>query len=223
MKGFPWIKLGVAALGLGAIVWAAREFGLADVLNPQRIQELLASAGPLGPLALIGGMATAVVISPLPSLPIDIAAGAVFGPWLGTLYAAIGATLGSMISFGIARFLGREVVERFVGGHISFCRNCSDHLLGRIVFATRLIPFVSFDLISYGAGLTKMSLRSFTLATFFGMLPLTFLYTYSGPLLIEGGVLSLTLGAVMVVAFLLLPVAIERYDPFGMKKLFEHD
>ncbi len=223
MKGFPWIKLGLAALGVGALVWVAQALGLAEALSPARLQELLASAGPFAPLALIGVMAAAVVISPLPSLPIDIAAGAVFGPWLGTLYAAIGATLGSMISFGIARLLGREFVERFVGGHISFCAKCSDHLLGRIVFVTRLVPFLSFDLISYGAGLTKMSLRVFGLATFVGVLPLTFLYAYSGPLLVSSGALSVGLGVVMVAIFLVLPMLIERYDPFEMSRLFEHD
>jgi len=151
VKTSAWIKLALAALGVAALVWSAQRYDLAQVLDPERIRELLASAGPAAPLALIGLMATAVVISPVPSLPLDIAAGAFFGPLLGTLYAAIGATLGAVISFGIARLLGRQLIERFLGGHISFCTECSDHLLTRIVLGSRLIPFLSFDLISYGA------------------------------------------------------------------------
>ncbi len=60
----------------------------------------------------MGVMATAVVVSPIPSLPLDIAAGSFFGPLLGTLYAATGALAGAVLSFLIARLLGRWI-ERY--------------------------------------------------------------------------------------------------------------
>jgi uncharacterized membrane protein YdjX (TVP38/TMEM64 family) len=81
-----------------------------------------------------------------------------------------------MISFGVARLLGRELIERFLSGHINFCGECSDKLITKAVFASRLMPAVSFDVVSYGAGLTKISLRKFAVATFVGMLPPTLVY-----------------------------------------------
>ncbi len=215
-------KVTVASLLVAGAVYSLLRWDLASVLDPSAIEGLLASAGALAPLALIGLMAVAVIVSPIPSLPLDVAAGVAFGPWLGTLYAAVGALIGSIVSFGIARALGRELVERIAGGHISFCRECSDKLLTRVVFVSRLIPGLSFDVISYGAGLTKISLRRFALATFFGMLPLTFLYTSFGPLLVGRGWLSLLLGALAVAVFLLLPGWIERYDLFGLRDAFKH-
>jgi uncharacterized membrane protein YdjX (TVP38/TMEM64 family) len=131
---------------------------VASYFNPEKIQGMLARAGSLAPIVYVLTMALAVVVTPIPSLPLDVAAGAFFGPFLGTFYSSIGALGGAVISFAIARFLGREFIERFLGGHINFCMTCSDKLLTKIVFFSRLIPVVSFDIISYGAGLTKMSL-----------------------------------------------------------------
>jgi uncharacterized membrane protein YdjX (TVP38/TMEM64 family) len=109
------------------------------------------------------------------------------------------------MSFLIGRALGRNVLSRWLQHDITFCEQCSDHhLLGLIVVA-RLVPIFSFDIVSYGAGLTKMSLKAFALATFVGMAPPTFALTYLGsavvtvqwPLILSGGLL--------VVIFLFLP------------------
>lgn len=217
-----WKGAAVAGV-LVALLVADRFWDLTSLLDPEIAGAWLDRAGPLAPLALMGAMALAVVVSPIPSLPLDIAAGAHFGPLLGTLYAALGSSIGAVISFGIARGLGRDFVEKTVGGHISFCRECSDHLLTRIVFASRLVPVLSFDLISYGAGLTKMSLRNFALATFAGQLPLTFVYVSSGSFLATGRTLTVVGGLLAVALFLVLPRWIEKRDLFGMRKLFEHD
>ena len=193
------------------------------VLSPDGIQTLLTRAGALAPLALIGLMALAVVVSPLPSLPIDLAAGALFGPLLGTAYAVAGALLGACVSFAIARLVGRELVERFVGAHINLCRTCSDRLLVRVVFLARLVPFVSFDLVSYGAGLTAMSLGAFALASGLGMIPLTFLYVWLGSALAFPPALVIPMGVAMVALFFLVPRWIEQRDLFGLARYFRHE
>lgn len=212
----------VAALALlAALIGVSLTWDLAALLDPERFTAWLETLGPVvAPLALIGTMALAVVVSPIPSAPLDAAAGVAFGPWLGTLYASVGALLGSLIAFWIARALGRELVERWVGGHISFCRTCSDHLLFRVVLAARLLPFLSFDVISYGAGLTKMSAARFALATWLGMLPLTFAYVSLGAFFTIDSTVLIVLGAATVALFLLLPRWIEQNDLFGLRRLF---
>jgi uncharacterized membrane protein YdjX (TVP38/TMEM64 family) len=155
-------------------------------------------------------MIAAVVISPIPSLPLDIAAGAFFGPVMGTVYSVAGGLGGAVISFMIARFLGRGIIEKVAGGHINFCRNCSNRVLTKIVFVSRLIPVVSFDVVSYGAGLTNMSVGRFAVATLFGMIPLTFLYNYSGTLVVFGRGITTALGIIMVLLFFLIPRWMEK-------------
>lgn len=185
-------------------------FDVAFYFDPERIGIWLEKAGIFAPLVYMFVMAAAVVISPIPSMPLDLAAGAFFGPFLGTFYSLTGALCGSTVSFFIARFLGRSAIERLLGGHINFCMQCSDGILTRIVFISRLIPFVSFDVVSYGAGLTKMSLRKFIIATLFGMIPITFMYNYAGAIISVGRGISLAAGLFFVALFFVVPYLLER-------------
>lgn len=197
-------------------------FDIGSFFTRDKLLGILERAGDTAPIVFILIMALAVVISPIPSLPLDIAAGVFFGPLLGTLYAAIGALLGAVISFFIARILGREMVEKLSRGHILICRECTNSLMTKIVFLSRLVPFVSFDIVSYGAGLTKMSVLGFSIATFLGMLPLTFVYTYFGSVLVINRWVGLGAGAVMVGMFFLVPRLIETRNLFNLKKYFQH-
>ncbi|MCK5427722.1 MAG: TVP38/TMEM64 family protein [Thermodesulfovibrionia bacterium] len=178
--------------------------------KPEQIERWLAHAGGFAPFLYMAVMALAVIFSPIPSMPLDIAAGAFFGAFLGTVYSVTGAFIGANISFIIARHLGRNFIERFLGGHINFCTYCSDKILTKIVLLSRLLPIVSFDVVSYGAGLTKMSLKNFSLATVIGMIPLTFIYNYFGSVFVFGKGLTVILGLVMVVFFFIIPRWFER-------------
>ncbi len=223
MRPSSGLRLAAAVLLVALLFWASTSLDLPDLLDPESLRGRLEGVGAWAPLFLMVLMATSVVVSPLPSLPLDVAAGAFFGPWLGTLYSALGALLGAIVAFGIARLLGGEVIGRLVGGHIHLCRDCSDKLLTRFILVARLVPVVSFDLVSYGAGLTKISVRRFALATFVGMLPVTFVYNYFGSVVVFGRELTIALGLLMVGTFLILPPLIERYDLFSMRERFEHE
>ena len=213
---------GLAIAGLlFLVVFLERHFHLSAMFKEARIEDRLQAAGSLAPLVFILVMAATVVL-PVPTFPLDVVAGRIFGPVLGTLYATLGATLGAIVSFLLTRALGRDLVARFLEGHINFCRQCSDKLLTKVVFLARLVPVVSFDVVSYGAGLTKMSLARFAIASFLGMLPLTFAYASFGPLLSVSAPVAWVGGAIVVALFFLLPSWIERRDPFGVKRLFQH-
>lgn len=209
MSGSLWLRIGLAVLGVALVAGIATSIDPAQ-LTPDAITEFLESTGMWAPIVFVLVMATAVVVSPIPSLPLDIAAGAVFGWFAGGLLAVLGATLGAAISFSIARWLGRGFVERVVGGHVSFCADCSDMLLTGAVLGSRLVPVLSFDLVSYGAGLTAMSLPRFVIATAIGTAPLTFLYTWAGPQIwsriVDWGWLAIP----VVAALLLVPRLLEK-------------
>jgi uncharacterized membrane protein YdjX (TVP38/TMEM64 family) len=210
---------------LGAIVLAVglleRRFHIAAYLSPEVIRDWITRLGVWAPVAYMAAMLVTVVIH-LPSLPLDIAAGAMFGPFLGTLYSVTAATCGSLFNFWLARFLGRAMIEPYLKGHANFCESCSDRLLTRVVFATRLIPVFSIGLISFGAGLTTMSARNFLLATFFGMVPASFTYSYFGSIFAIGPWLPVISGVLMVAVFLLLPSWVDRYNLFHLRDLLKH-
>lgn len=156
------------------------------------------------------------VIAPLPSFIVTFTNGLLFGWGWGALLSWTSAMIGAALCFWIARSLGRPAVEKLVGGTKAL--EVSDLFFARYgnraVLVSRLLPFVSFDIISYGAGLTPTTFRSFMIATGIGQLPATLLYSYlgqnaTGSVKVLFWVFSVTT-AILVVAFTLRPFFIRR-------------
>ena len=146
-----------------------------NFLDEAAVQTMIARAGPLGPLALIGLMILAVVASPIPSGPIAIAAGAIFGTLHGAIYVIIGAVLGAVLAFGIARAFGHDAFRKSENAVMKYiAKPRSQWSLMAVVFASRLIPFVSFDAVSYAAGVTNLTFPRFAVATLAGCTPVSF-------------------------------------------------
>jgi uncharacterized membrane protein YdjX (TVP38/TMEM64 family) len=176
-----------AVVALVAVYWILHDTGFMSILtDEQRLRSEVSQLGFGGGLALIGLIALAIVMSPIPSGPIAIVAGAVYGPLLGAVYVVTGSVLGAVIAFGLARCLGYDFVCRRLGDRLSWLTEKRSQLrLMAAVFASRLILFISFDAVSYAAGLTPLSFWRFLIATFFGVIPISVLLTYSGEWLIS--------------------------------------
>ncbi len=214
--GAAWIKPALLVLLIAALVVLAWTSGVQEWLDPEMITQTLEELGMLAPFVFMLTMAAAVVVSPIPSLPLDAAAGAVFGPFMGTVYALIGAEAGALISFFITRKLGKEAVSRWLKSDIGFCSQCSEKYLFLLILGARLLPVFSFDIISYGAGLTRISTRGFAVATFIGMIPPTFAFNYFGSGIFSGSRTALILGGIVVLLSLLAPHWLKRRNPWGL-------
>jgi len=172
--------LAVAA-ALGAVVWVLADAGIiAALVHGRGLRETIDGLGAAGPLAVVGLMALAIVVSPLPSAPVALAAGAAYGHTWGTVYILVGAELGALLAFGLARLLGRDALQRWLGHRLPRTRLASQGSLMTIVLVSRLLPFVSFDVVSYAAGLTSLAAWRFALATLVGILPTSFLLAHFG-------------------------------------------
>lgn len=148
----------------------------------EAFRDYLLGFGPWAAVVSIALMIFQSVAAPLPAFVITFTNGLLFGWLWGAVISWTGAMLGAALCFWIARSLGRPVVERLVGG--SKALEVSDLFFARYgdrtVLIARLLPFVSFDIISYGAGLTPIAFRNFLVATGIGQLPATLLYSYLG-------------------------------------------
>lgn len=150
--------------------------------------------------------------SPIPSAPIALAAGAAYGHVWGTVQIVIGAELGALIAFGLARVLGHDVLRRVFGDKVDAGLLGSQTALTATVFASRLMPFVSFDMISYAAGLSRLHAWRFALATLAGVIPASFLLAHFGGEAVSGDLGRATwavLGLGLVTAVPLLWVALR--------------
>jgi len=165
---------------IGLYIYLYQSGELNSLFHLKNLQIRLHKIGNWGPLFIIVLMLGAIVMSPIPSAPIAIASGLVYGHTWGTLYILIGAEIGALIAFSISRLLGYEVMQKRFGDRIKYkFLNSNNHLMF-IVFVTRLIPFISFDIISYAAGLTKITYLQFSIATLVGILPASFLLAHFG-------------------------------------------
>ncbi|MDX1609815.1 MAG: VTT domain-containing protein [Halofilum sp. (in: g-proteobacteria)] len=175
-------------------------------------------SGMWAPLLVIGAMVLAVVVGPIPTIPVSVASGAVFGGAAGFTLAMLGALLGAWISFHIARAVGQPVMERLFRGHATFCPHCSTRALFWAVLMARLVPVVSFAAVSYAAGLTAMRATPFLVATAIGMAPMTILYVAIGAAVRIDPVIAGIGGVIAAVLLITLPRLIERFDPFGLRR-----
>lgn len=150
----------------------------------------------VGPLAVVVLLALAVVVSPIPSGPVAMAAGAMFGILEGGALTAAGAVLGAFIAFSLSRSLGyRPLSTSNLALANWITRPRPEYKLALIVLVSRLIPFISFDAVSYVAGLTTLRASSFAIATTVGVLPASFAFAALG-----AGMATMDNALVMIVA-----------------------
>lgn len=204
----PRIAIAVAiVVALIALYWILSGTGALSVLmDEEKLRAKVAEFGIFGPLAIVLLMITAIVLSPIPSAPIAVAAGAAYGKLWGTLYVLIGAEAGALAAFMIARFIGFEAVQRSSVGRWLVGQPRSQNVLTAIVFLTRLAPFISFDVVSYAAGLTPLRLWRFAGATLAGIVPVSFALTYLGSEMLAADTSRIMLAVLLLGGITLVPL-----------------
>ena len=147
--------------------------------------------------------------APLPAFFITLSNANLFGWWQGCILSFISSMLGAALCFYIARILGRDVVEKIcTRGALKQIEDFFARYGKRCILVARLLPFISFDVVSYAAGLTAMDFWGFFLATGLGQLPACIVYSYVGGMLTGGAQLLFT-GLLCLFALFIL-VAIVR-------------
>jgi len=138
------------------------------------------SSGNLGILASIGLMIIHSFV-PFPAELLAIANGMVYGPFWGTIITWVGAMMGAFLAFGLTRTFGQPFVRKMVSKKKA---QTVDRWVARhgveTLFISRFIPVISFNLINYAAGLTKISWGTFAWTTGVGILPMTILMVVMG-------------------------------------------
>ncbi len=101
------LLIGLFVLALVSAYYVLKEFGiLAIVTDADQLRVWISQLGYGGPITIIALMAIAIIINPIPSAPIALATGAVYGHTWGTIYVVAGAATGALGAFWIARLGG---------------------------------------------------------------------------------------------------------------------
>lgn len=195
---------------VAATYWLLHETGaMATILDGTALRRQIAQLGAWGPFMVIGLMVLAILVSPIPSAPIAMAAGAAYGHVWGTLYVLLGAEIGALAAFSLARWLGGETMRRWFGERLSMGLLGSQNALMGIVLISRLLPFISFDIVSYAAGLTVLSFWRFAIATLIGVVPASFLLAHFGGEMATGESDRIMISVLALGSITLLPLAVK--------------
>ncbi|WP_211654176.1 TVP38/TMEM64 family protein [Planococcus alpniumensis] len=198
-----WLLVAVA-IGLG--IWLSRS--VFDV-EAEDLRSWILSFGLWAPVIYI----IVYTIRPLiffPASVLSIAGGLAFGAWMGTFYTIIGATLGAMLSFLVAKVVGRSIVTKEWTGNAAKFQAQMEHNGFLYVLLFRLIPVINFDLISYMAAIAKVRFTSFALATLIGIIPGTFAYNFLGSSFVSGNPKIIAAAIVVFVILTVVPILIRN-------------
>lgn len=194
-------------------------FSTISKLDTNVVVAYLRSYGKLAAVVSFILMVLQSIAAPIPAFLITLSNAAIFGWVKGAMLSWSSAMAGAALCFFLARALGRDAVERLTSKGAMESVDVFFERYGKYaILICRLLPFVSFDFVSYGAGLTNMGFWSFFIATGIGQLPATIVYSYVGGTL-TGGAQKLFLGLLTLFALsIMIGIAKKVYNDKQKKK-----
>lgn len=157
-------------LGLGTVL--VKTGAIEYLKDRQKLETFILSLGMWAPIVYMGIYAL-VTITCVSTLPLTLVGGIVFGPILGVLYTAVGASVGLSLSFLIARYIARKPIEERFGNTDAF-KKINEGVKNEgwfILATTRLLPVFPFGIQNYVYGLTPISFVQYSLLSTLFILP----------------------------------------------------
>jgi uncharacterized membrane protein YdjX (TVP38/TMEM64 family) len=173
-------------------------------------------------LAYIGIYTLAVALSlPVPMV-MTLTGGFLFGPWIGGLASAISCTLGAGVVFLVCRTAAGDVLRRRAGPTIAKIEDDVLRDAFSYIVVLRLLPVMPMWLVNLALGFIEAPFRTYMIATFIGILPVSVVYAWLGAglgkLFAHGGRIELSqalspgvlaaLGGLVVLS--LVPILVRR-------------
>lgn len=177
LKLTPKLTL-VLVLGICILLTAIGAYWLGG-LDTATVETWLERAGIWAPIVYMV-LYTVGTLLLLPSTPLNLSGGAIFGPWLGTLWTSVGAVVAAIAAFAFTRTVGRDWAARRMAG--SWQAMDAEILHGGTfyMFAIRLLPIIPYGLVNFAAGLTSIRFRDYLVGTLLGTVPGVFPFVMLG-------------------------------------------
>lgn len=174
--------------------------------GPERMVERLQEAGPAGVFVLLGMQFLQIVVAIIPGEVVQLAAGLMYGPWLGALIILVGCVCSSALIYQLVHKLGAPFVQNMVSTeHLEKFRTFEKSgKLDIIVFILFLIPGMPKDVFTYLVPLTDMDLKRFVILSNVARIPGVLASTYTAYGLAEGDIV----GPIVVVAIVAIIAAV---------------
>lgn len=160
--------------------WLDQDMLISFFMPPESV-----TGHPTLPIRSVGLFLAAHIIANAVGIPgtvFVVVGGAVYGLWWGTLWSVIGATLGAIAAFWLARYLFHDWFEAKFK-HNQFVQKMSRTLCRKglsCILTIRFSPVSPFNVVNFALGLTPVSVKDYAVGTFIGIVPGTLIYTWLG-------------------------------------------
>ena len=214
----------IAFLALMVVIMVLLWPYIHEVFEPgglSRVIDDVRNAGPLGFLILLAMQFMQIVVAFIPGEVVQMAAGMMYGPWLGAAVILLGSIISSAFVFAVVHRLGAPFVQDMVPTKYldKFRAFEESGKLSIVVFILFLIPAMPKDTFTYLVPLTNMRMRDFLVLSNVGRIPGIVISTYAANGLVDGNITqSIIIFAVVAVIAI---VAIVFRDK--IMNLFHHD
>ncbi len=197
---------------LAAILYIGPENIVRDYtkITPGGIKELVLSYGAMSVVAyeLLHALRPFTF---LPATPFTMAGGYIYGHAPGLLFAMIGTTLSSILTFGLSRYLFRDYLRKRLSTHYAGFDSRFDNGGIFTVAAMRIIPVLPFDAVGYVSGVSSIKFTDYLIGTLIGELPGAFVLTMLGSSLDDMRSPWFMVSLVLAALFFLLPEIYRRF------------
>ncbi|MFN3740556.1 MAG: VTT domain-containing protein [Thermodesulfovibrionales bacterium] len=214
------ILFGIALLSTIILVTYLREKGY---ISPELIFEFIRKNKVLAPalFILIYAIGPSIFI---PSLPLTLGAGFLWGPFWGVVFSITGATIGAFIPFLLSRYLLGDIIkERFGYARWQWLNEKVRRHGWKAVAFARLLPVLPFPVLNYLFGITPIPAFHYLWSTFVFMLPACIAYVAFGSsmeeLIIKGNITAFISAIIIISLIMLMPFGFKRIS----KRLFRED
>ncbi len=166
----PKLKRGIILLILFCLIATGIGVYLLGGIKPDQLQVWLKQMGIWAPILYIF-LYTLGTILILPSTPLNLSGGALFGIWWGTLWTTVAAIVAAVIAFAFTRTIGRDYIAQKLSGRWEVI-DAEMHQGGLFyMFAIRLLPLIPYGIVNFAAGLTSIRFRDYLIGTSLGTVP----------------------------------------------------
>lgn len=196
------------------ILIVVASFFVIKYLPLERVRAIIKSGGAFAPLIYI----LLFSILPIFFFPVPIlalAGGLAFGMWKGSFYTIIGASINCILMYLIAKYIGKEQVDRYLDKHLSedvkkrIASKETD--IGFYLFVLRLTPIIPYNLINYMSGLLDIELKKYIIISILGIMPGTAVYLNMGDKAINYKSKEFVLSVVFMVVLVILANLLTKY------------
>lgn len=163
-----------------SLILIIKNWNLIRYLKVERIVNFIRSKGPFAVIIFLGIYALKPFIIVMPSNVVAIVGGIIFGPIKGFIISMAGFFVSGTIAFYLARFLGKEFVQKLIGNKFMKLDDNMKNNGFKILFFLRLPPILPYDPLSYACGFTNISFFAFIMASLLGVVPETLCYSVIG-------------------------------------------